>query len=127
MSFSNDDLKRLIPDSVFSATRDGTTDFETVERTVQNVVEQVSHLPTVPSIPSVSPVGVLRRLLPKIPTVNLPTRAQLQRYVIETIDRKKQEQQERLLVKVLADEVLEQSPFTARKTLINKLSRVRPR
>lgn len=124
MSFDEKTIRSLIPDSTFS-TGGSVTDFEEVERKAKVLVNRLSAPPTVPTVPSVSLVGILRKLIPRIPTVTVPSRAELERYVSETIERIKKEQQERLLLRLLADEVTELRPFTARRNFINKFSRIR--
>ena len=126
MSFDERTLRTLIPDSTFK-TNGSITDFEEVERKAKALVSRLSSPPTIPTTSSVSLVGILRRLIPRIPTVSVPSRAELERYVSETIERIKKEQQERLLLRLLADELVEQTPFTARRNFINKFSRIKRR
>lgn len=123
MSFDEKTLRSLIPDSTFS-TGGSVTDFEEVERKAKLLVNRLSSPPEIPTVPSASLVGVLRKLIPRIPTVTVPSRAELERYVSETIERIKKEQQERILLRLLADELTEQTPFTARRNFINKFSRI---
>jgi hypothetical protein len=110
-------LEATFPDTLFKTTNvDGTVDFEKIEETIAQKSDAFIagvRIPSVPALPSIS-------LIPKIPQLSIPSPAEIKAFVLRQIEKNKREIQEQLLRTAIAAARKEDTPFSARRELLNR-------
>jgi hypothetical protein len=110
-------LEATFPDTLFKTTSvDGTVDFEKIEETIAQKSDAFIagvRIPSVPALPSIS-------LIPKIPQLSIPSPAEIKAFVLRQIEKNKREIQEQLLRTAIAAARKEDTPFSARRELLNR-------
>jgi hypothetical protein len=111
-------LEATFPTALFKVTNptDGSVDFEKIEETIAQKSDAFIagvKIPSVPALPSIS-------LIPKIPQLSIPSPAEIKAFILRQIEKNKREIQEQLLRAAIAAARKEDTPFSARRELLNR-------
>lgn len=110
-------LELAFPDSLFNSPN--ATNFDQLEQDLNAKVDSISSTASTPQLPRLPSIN----LIPEIPTIDIPSPAEIRQFINKKIEEKKRQLQEQLLKKVLEEARLEDMPFTARRELINRVSK----
>lgn len=98
---------------------DGTVDFSAVRQEIDNKYKQLNDtynkVINARQVPKVQFRSLLAALLPDIPTIDIPSPAEIQQRINAMIEKKKRIQQEAITKAQKLAEKIEESPFTARE------------
>lgn len=109
-------LEQAFPDSLFNSPN---ANFDQLEQDLNAKVDSISSTASTAQLPKLPSIN----LIPEIPTIDIPSPAEIRQFINKKIEEKKRQLQEQLLKKVLEEARLEDMPFTARRELINRVTK----
>ncbi len=94
---------------------------EELNKTYQDVVDNYRKIVDASQPPRIEVAGILASLFPKIPVPNVPNPVKIAQYIDDLLERKKRTEQLVIMKKQELEAQLEETPFTAIRTRINRV------